>query len=111
MFDALVLIASPVRGFLALRARSLTTLKEPKPISWTFLFFLSDTVMVPRIAARVSLAAFLVEPVPAWITSMRWSLLTTPAGVALRLIRLPHAEPLSLRAALLDGALAVQVSS
>ena len=69
--DALIFMASPVRGFTPLRAARFVTVKVPKPANCTRWFFFSEVVMVPRIAIIVSRAATAVQPVPDWITSIR----------------------------------------
>ena len=86
--DALILMASPVAGLRALRAFRFTTSNDPKPKSWTFLFYFSESVMVSRSASRVSPPAFFDAPVPVWITEMRWSLSRVPAGAGARRIAL-----------------------
>ena len=81
VFDALIRMASPVRGLRPLRAGRLVTPNDPKPISWTFWFFFSDAVIVATRPSSVRLAAPLLQPAVSRITEMRWSLSLTPAGV------------------------------
>ena len=76
-------MVSPVRGLRALRAGRFAMVKDPKPVNWTFLFFLSDAVIVPITLSRVSLAALALQPEAAWMTVTRCSRSLLSAGVAL----------------------------
>src|SRR5436305_7634580 len=63
VFDALILIASPVAGLRPMRAGRLRTLRMPRPVMRTLLPFLRCFTTKPTKSSRQPVASFLVMPV------------------------------------------------
>ncbi len=76
VLDALILICAPVFGLIPRRALRLAILNVPKPMSWTFFFFLIP-VLMPSITALTDFSA------EALLTSLPRSFCTATTSSAL----------------------------